>query len=256
MAGKLEYFKKGREALEKEGYVPELEISGRRIIEYKDEINEKGLELLICLAHPFILKKEEIDLFPKGCINLHSGIPNYCGRNPVNWMIIDGVKNMPVAVHFMSEEIDGGDIILEDYVIAERNDNYKTLVEKISEKGSGLLLAAIKQIEAGIVYRKKQIFPRRYPKRRTPADSRIDWNKTSYEMHNFISALVEPMPNAFSYTKEGELVNFEISDRGKEVGEVIAETKDDRYVVTTNDGVILVKGDKKLKIGEKFDTLK
>jgi len=255
-AGKLDYFQKGLRILSEHQYVPQLKIESGRIIDQKEQIEEKKLELLVCLAHPYILRTEEIKLFPKGCINVHAGIPDYCGRHPVNWMIIDGVREIPVAIHYMSEEIDGGDIIVEDSFLVERQDDYNSIIDKITDISSRLLLSAVRQIEAGTVYRKKQIKPRKYPKRRGPEDSKVNWNMTSVQMHNFISALVEPMPCAFSYLEDGEKIHFKRSYRGDRAGRVLAETTDGRYVISTRDGVVLVETDKKLKVNTNLDIKK
>jgi len=253
IAGTKDFFNGGKRALEQEGYIPELEIHGEeRVIAYKEVIQGKKLELLVCLAHPNILTSDEINLFPKGCINLHTGIPKYCGRHPVNWMIIDELKEIPVAVHYMTRTIDGGDIIVEDSFLRERTDDYNSIMKKITEMSSRLLVSSIKQIESDSVYRKKQVLPREYPRRRIPEDSKVDWNKTSRELHNFISALVDPLPNAFAYTTDGERVIFNRSYVGEEMGKVIATTSDGRYVISTKDGVILIESDKKLKVGDRF----
>ncbi|MDC0357811.1 formyltransferase family protein [Oligoflexia bacterium] len=253
IAGKLDYFGKGNQKLQDNGYTPTLAIPDEeRVIDYQDAIKTQGLELLICLAHPHILTSDEIALFPKGCINLHSGIPNYCGRHPVNWMIIDGLQEIPVAVHYMNTDIDGGDIIVEDSFIVEREDDYASVLDRITALGADLILAAVKQIESATVYPRPQILPRRYIKKRTPADSKTNLNCSSVDLHRFICSLVDPMPNAFATTPAGQEVRFQKSYVGKAPGEVLAETLDGRYVIATQDGVILVATDKKLKVGDKF----
>lgn len=253
IAGKSKYFEVCREYLIEQGYPPKIGIEGnKRIINFKEEINKNNLELLVCVSHPFILKKEEIDLFPKGCINLHSGIPNYCGRHPLNWMLIEGVKSIPIAVHYMNEDIDAGDIIIEDSFDVEREEDYNTALNKILACGKKMIYHAVKQIESGSVYRKKQIFTRQYQKRRVPEDSLIDWGKSSEELHNFIRSQVDSMPNAFAYLENGKRIKFKKSEVGKTIGEILGKVRDKTYVISTKRGVLLVRTDEDLLVGENF----
>jgi len=253
MAGTAGYLDEGVIFLGDNGYIPELIIREGSVKDREGDITGNDLELLVCLAHPNILTESEIALFPKGCINFHTGLPDYRGRHPLNWMIIDGLKEIPVAVHYMVPEIDEGDVIVQDFIPVERHDDYGTLVVKIQKSQGPLLLSAIKQIENDCVHRVRQ--PEgRYTKKRTPTDSKIDWSRTSEGLTNFVRALGDPMPSAFAETTGGEEVRFPRSYRGARVGEVIAITTDGKYVVTTSDGVILVSIDKSLSVGDRFKT--
>ncbi|NOX75092.1 MAG: hypothetical protein GXP17_00420 [Gammaproteobacteria bacterium] len=254
VAGTGAYLKEGLILLEKNNYTPEFVIDdSTKIISKKNEIEERNVDLLICLAHPNILTKREISLFEKGGINLHPGLPAYRGRHPVNWMLIDGVREIPIAVHFINEGIDTGDILMQDSIFVARDDDYSSVLKKIVDTGIPLIFHVLKQIENNCFYSKKQHKSLlEYTLRRTPKDSLLDWNKTGYELHNFIRALIDPMPNAFCFTESGEKVQLQYSFRGKRVGEVLARTDDSRYVISTKDGVIFVKIDKELKVGERL----
>jgi len=114
-------------------------------------------------------------------------------------MLIHGLDEIPVAIHYMDEAIDTGDVIVSDTIMVERDDDYNSVMHKITAIGGQLLFSEIKQIESDTVYRQKQNKTRLgYFSRRTPADSKIDWSKNSNDLHNFVRALVDPMPNAFS----------------------------------------------------------
>lgn len=253
VAGTRDYLEKV-EYLKQNGYTAQLVI-GDKIENHLEEIKELKIELLVCLAHPDILRKNILGIFSKGCINYHYGLPKYQGRHPLNWMIIDGIREIPAAIHYMTEGIDTGDIITQDTILVEREDDYTTLSRKLNILGSELLLHAIKQIESGSVYRCKQIKELiNYTRKRKPEDSKINWNKTSQQLIRFINALVDPMPNAFG-SINSEQVLFKRSIVGSGIGKVLAETTDGNYVISTMDGVILVECDKKLKQGMTFDTI-
>ena len=253
VAGALNYQSK-IDYLVSNGYQPDLVIGSDPIIDHKDTILEKGIELLVCFAYPNILTKEEIALFDEGCINYHSGLPKYRGRHPLNWMLINGVKNIPNAIHFIDEGIDTGDVIIEEDIVREREDDYKSILDKQTLLSQRLMLTAIQMIEGGTVIRRKQN-PEElgYTRKRTPEDSKIDWSSASKELHDFVSALVDPMPNAFGYVKGmDKRVSIYRSDIGKEPGVVLGEVSEKKYVISTGDGVVLVDVDTVLQVGDRL----
>ena len=180
------YYERGVAYLKAHGYEPQ-------------EVAEPTLaeaDVLICLAHPKILRPKTLKRFPKGCINFHCGLPNYRGRHPLQWMLIDGVKRIPCAVHYMVKAVDEGDIIEDTSFAVDRNETYATALEKVLEQVGPLLVAALYNIEHDKVIRKPQGVGRYWPKR-TPADSRVNFNQPSAVVHRFINAMADPMPNAF-----------------------------------------------------------
>ena len=205
VAGSLSYFKSGLQFLRKSNLPPTLEISGECFIrDHATEIRDSGIELLVCLAFPKILTRRELDLFPKGCINLHAGLPKYRGRHPIPWMLIDGVDEIPVSIHFMDEGIDSGDVILQDTVLVSRDDNYASVLNKVHSLGNELLFSAIHQIGSGTAHRKKQHqIKMGYRAKRKPSDSEVSLSMSSIDLHRTINALSDPMPNAYCETKNG-----------------------------------------------------
>ena len=252
VAGSLSYLTSGLQFLRESNLPPTLEISGECFIkDHATEIRDSGVELLVCLAFPKILSRSELDLFPKGCINMHAGLPKYRGRHPIPWMLIDGVDEIPVSIHFMDEGIDSGDVILQDTVLVSRDDNYASVLNKVHEVGNELLFSAIQQIASETEHRKKQHpIKMGYRKKRKPSDSKVSLSMSSIDLHRAINALSDPMPNAFCQTiNDGEIV-FARSFIGDQPGEVLAKTECGKYIVSTGDGIIFVETKSSLVVGD------
>lgn len=182
------YYARGVAYLKDHGYTPQ---------EVTDPLGAvSGTEVLVCLAYPKILKRPTLKRFAKGCINFHCGLPNYRGRHPLQWMLIDGVKRIPCAVHYMTTAVDEGDIIEDTSFPVDRNETYATALEKVLDQVGPLLVAALYNIENDRVVRKPQAVGRYWP-RRTPEDSLVNFNQPSAVVHRFINAMADPMPNAF-----------------------------------------------------------
>lgn len=218
--GSGQYLSKGVRYLEEHGYAPSPE----------------DAELLICLAHPEILKRDTLDRYKYGCINFHAGLPKYRGRHPLQWMLIDGVPNIPVAVHRMDEGIDTGPIIAQDQIPVSRDETYESALDKVTDAVGPLLERAFVRILANEPVYEQNPAEFGYARRRTPDDSLIDWGLPSQRVHRFINALAHPMPNA--YDKNGR---YHQSYSGVSPGEIIAHCTDGRVVIACGEGVVLVR---------------
>lgn len=132
--------------------------------EYKREISNKILELiknkvdLIVLAgYLSILDGEILKEFRNRIINIHpSLIPSFCGGGMYGIKVHEaaikkGVKYSGCTVHFVNEEVDGGEILLQKVVPVLQEDTPKELQERILVEEHRILPEAIKLIAEGKV---------------------------------------------------------------------------------------------------------
>jgi len=132
--------------------------------EYKREISNKILELiknkvdLIVLAgYLSILDGEILKEFRNRIINIHpSLIPSFCGGGMYGIKVHEaaikkGVKYSGCTVHFVNEEVDGGEILLQKVVPVLQEDTPKDLQERILVEEHRILPEAIKLISEGKV---------------------------------------------------------------------------------------------------------
>ena len=114
-----------------------------------------GVDLIVSIACPQKLKRDILRTPALGCINLHGSLlPSYQGLLPSFWVLAHGEKETGVTVHYMDEDIDHGDIILQERVPIEPSDTVHSLVHR-SKVGVGrhVLARAIGLIERGEVVR-------------------------------------------------------------------------------------------------------
>lgn len=97
----------------------------------------------VSIAAP-ILKKQVIDIAELGNLNLHKGkLPSYRGMPPAFWEVKNGEKTVGCSIHFISELLDEGDLILESEVKIEKWSTPKGLQIQLDELGVGLMTQAI-----------------------------------------------------------------------------------------------------------------
>lgn len=91
-------------------------------------------DILISAAYPQIFSKTLVNLTPKGAVNFHpSLLPKCRGAHPHYWCIATGEKKGGVSAHFMTENIDDGDLLAQiEFNIEEMyyNDLYKKIIEE------------------------------------------------------------------------------------------------------------------------------
>lgn len=189
-------------------------------------------DLLVCLAYPRILQKAELKQWPQGVLNFHIGLPNYRGRHPLQWMLIEGEDRITCQIHYMDEGIDTGDIIEESSFSVTRNETYDSALAKVVDQIGPLLVAALYKIEHGKVVRQKQPTGRYWPKR-TPADSEFTFDQPSLRVHRFINAMSGSMPTAFTGSNK-----WKRSHIGERPGQIV--NTHGKLVIATRDGVVLV----------------
>ena len=72
-----------------------------------------------------------ISIHKKGIINCHAGnLPDFKGRNILNWALINNCNQFGITVHYVDNEIDTGNIIAKKLIRIRKDDNYKDLLSK------------------------------------------------------------------------------------------------------------------------------
>lgn len=192
-----------------------------------------------------------LELLMYGGFGLHGSsefLPKGRGRSPVNWSIIEGKKRFLIHLFLLNSGVDSGDIIdIEDFDINDF-DTCKTIYYKISILSRKMILNNIDKIFNNEIKVIKQLGEPTYYKKRTPEDGQIDWTKMSlYDIHNFIRALTEPYPGAFTYYKKSKIILWQaqifdtrITYYGVKEGEVVEVFDSGDFVVNCNGGLLLI----------------
>lgn len=91
-------------------------------------------DIAVSVFFGYILKRDFIDIFPHGVINLHpSYLPYNRGSCPNVWSIVDGTP-AGVSLHYIDEGIDTGDIIARRRVEQKATDTGKTLYQRLEKE--------------------------------------------------------------------------------------------------------------------------
>lgn len=219
--------------------------------------------VIVVVAYGKILPPEVLRLPKLGCINVHASLlPKYRGAAPIHRAIINGETKTGVTTMFMEEGLDTGDILLQEAITIGENETAGQLHDRLAEKGAGLLLKTLGQLESGELKRVSQKHAEAtYAPPLTSADEIIDWNKPARQVKDQVRGL-NPWPGACT-TWNGkilkiwqvELVTGTKREEGTMPGTVLQADPARGIEVQTGKGTVLVtklqrQGGKRLDAGQ------
>ncbi len=111
-----------------------------------DELRELDIDLVVLAGFMVILTGEMVDAFPNAILNVHPAlIPSFCGEGCYGLHVHEkalayGVKVTGATVHFVSEECDGGPIVLQKAVDIQEGDDPETLQRRVMEQAEWVIL--------------------------------------------------------------------------------------------------------------------
>lgn len=115
-------------------------------------LNDLNPDLVVLAGFLKILDSSIIQRFPYRIINLHPSLlpcfggPGFYGARVHEAVIRSGTKYSGATVHFVTENIDGGPILMQDICRVEDRDTPETLAEKIHTIEHVLIVDSIKKI--------------------------------------------------------------------------------------------------------------
>jgi len=199
-------------------------------------------DLVVLVAFGQILPREILETPPSGCVNVHpSLLPRYRGAAPIRWALIRGEEKTGVTILFMSEEVDAGDMILQEEVPVGPEDTYDSLHDRLARTGARLLVEALGKIEGGTAGpipqdgRKATFAPKL-----TGDMGHINWNREGREIVNLIRGL-SSQPGAYAFIRGKKIkiyrAAWERFSTGAKPGTIVAGSEKG-LAVAAGDGLV------------------
>ena len=111
------------------------------------ELKNRDVELVCLAGYMRLLSPSFIRAFPDRIINIHpSLLPAYPGLDVHERVLAAGEKVSGCTVHFVNEDLDAGQIILQRVVSVMEGDTAETLSARILEHEHALYVAAVKKL--------------------------------------------------------------------------------------------------------------
>jgi methionyl-tRNA formyltransferase len=154
-------------------------------------------DLIVVVALGRIFRKNFLDLFPRGGINLHpSLLPKYRGPSPVTAAIVGGDTETGVTIQRLALKVDTGDILAQTRVALTGEETTGSLSERLALLGAELLEGVISRLEkGGIEGTPQNEGEASYCRLVRKDDGKIDWTLTACEIERRVRAY-DPWPRA------------------------------------------------------------
>lgn len=172
----------------------------RNNAEFYNEMKQINPDVMVVVAFGQLLPDEILELPKYGCINVHASLlPAYRGAAPIQWAVIDGLKETGVTTMQMDSGIDTGDIIMQTKVALDAKETGGSLFDKLSVEGAVLLVKTLEAIENKTAQRTKQDDSKsNYVKMFTKATGAIDFTQSAEYIERLIRGL-NPWPSAYTH---------------------------------------------------------
>jgi len=135
-----------------------------------------------------------------GAVNLHASLlPKYRGAAPINHAILNGEEYTGITTFIIQNKVDTGDILLQEKIKINDASTSGEIYEILSQMGAKLIIKTLDGLSDDTIVPKEQDDSLASFSPKIKIDNcRIDWKRTSEEIHNQIRAFT-PKPGAFTY---------------------------------------------------------
>ena len=123
-------------------------------------IRERKPDLLVSCFLLEMVKKEVLDIAPKGGVNVHPALfQHHRGVFSSFWAMMKGWRKSGATVHYMTQKLDEGKVILQKRFFVHPSDTMHCINRKSATLGGNLLAKAVVRIKRNRVrgYRTKRV---------------------------------------------------------------------------------------------------
>lgn len=130
--------------------LPVIQPRSMRKPEAAAELAAVGADLAVVVAYGKILPRAVLELFPRGCVNVHGSIlPRYRGAAPIQRAVMAGEETTGVTIMMLDEGMDTGPTLMERHTPIGAAETSGQLMERLAPIGAAALVEALAEIEAG-----------------------------------------------------------------------------------------------------------
>jgi methionyl-tRNA formyltransferase len=147
-------------------------------------------DVIVVAAYGLILRREVLDLPPRGCLNVHASLlPRWRGASPISAAIAAGDARTGVCIMQMEVGLDTGPVLACRETAISATDDTPTLTERLSALGAELLVETLPAwIEGRIAPRVQDDALATHAPKVVRSDALIDWSRPAVELDRHVRA--------------------------------------------------------------------
>lgn len=130
--------------------IPLCVFSPETAVSVKLWLGQREANLSLIFSFRYKLPVDVLEAVQFGTFNIHpSALPMFRGPCPVFWQLKAGQVQGSLCIHVATDQIDAGDIVVQQAFQIHRLDTYGTLMNQVSQMAPELVLELAKSIEQG-----------------------------------------------------------------------------------------------------------
>lgn len=227
--------------------LPILQPEKLRDEEFQAQLKEFDADVFIVVA--FRMLPKSVWAMPRlGTFNLHASLlPDYRGAAPIHWAVINGEEKTGVTTFLIDEEIDTGNILLQEETTIGSEETTGELYNRLMNLGAPLVVQTVDGLCAGELHGRSQKeieSPKEAPKLFREHQF-VSLEMSAREAHNKVRGLT-PFPSALITFVDEENAQHEVkvSDSSFQEGGNgsigdLTWTKNELFIQTANGQLIL-----------------
>ncbi|HAK44539.1 MAG TPA: methionyl-tRNA formyltransferase [Spirochaeta sp.] len=212
-----------------------------------DEVKGLGAEILAVVAFGKIFRREFIDIFPLGGLNVHpSLLPRYRGASPIQSALLSGDNDTGISIQRLALKMDSGAILKQERYTYKGDETGESLTAYFSVKGAELLSEVITDLENGTSAEWEQNADNAtYCSYINKEDGEINWSDSAAAVERRLRAFT-PWPGIYTFFNEKKLNILEAkvynAESAEEAapGRVVGIDKNVGVLVKTGEGILSV----------------
>lgn len=163
-------------------------------------IRDLAPEALVVVAYGQKIPRSILDLPTLTSVNVHGSLlPFYRGASPIEGAILGGETTTGVTIQLVADEIDAGDLVLQESLEIEPDDNAESLTRRLASLGAKLLPQALKGLAGKTLVPTPQDHDRATLTRKIKKHhGLISWKEPAEDIVNKIRAYY-PWPGAYGF---------------------------------------------------------
>ena len=197
-------------------------------------------DAMIVVAYGMLLPQSVIDLFPKGCLNIHASLlPQWRGAAPIHRAIEAGDKETGISIMQMDAGLDTGDVLYQAPLRIESDDTTATLHDKLMALGKTALLKTLSQYD-DIQPQPQSSNGVSYAKKITTKEAQLDCALTAAEIERKVRAFY-PTPGCWCLFGSDRYKLLAVEAQNKVLAPNHIQVSDKALLIGCADGSIAVK---------------
>lgn len=172
------------------------------------KLKEHGSQMAFAISWKYIIPLSINEVLEVPFIVFHDSLlPRYRGFAPTPTAILNGESEVGYTALFAEDEMDSGDIILQEKISLTGEEYVGEVIDALSARLAPMICTIVRRAQEGkLTAAKQEENDITYSVWRDLEDCKIDWNRSAKEIYALIRAVSKPYLGAYTYMEGKKII--------------------------------------------------